>query len=150
MTAPGAHKFCPACGQPSAVDAAFCAKCGHAFRTTFAPPPNQPPNQTQFFHGHPPPGYHQPPYPYQAAPDRNRFIVALLLCIFVGGLGIHRMYLGHTSSGVTMLMLSVIGVVTYLFCIGALLLMAVGIWALIDLILIATGNLGPTDGTRLV
>lgn len=60
------------------------------------------------------------------------------------------MYLGRTSSGVTMLMLGVIGVVTYLFCIGALLLMAVGVWALIDLILIATGNLGPTDGTRLV
>lgn len=57
-------------------------------------------------------------------------LVALILCIFVGGLGIHRFYLGYTG----------IGIIQLLTAGGC------GVWALIDLIRIATGDLGPKDG----
>lgn len=56
-------------------------------------------------------------------------IVALLLCIFVGGLGIHRFYLGYTWQGIVQLLTG-----------GGC-----GIWALIDLIRIITGDLQPKD-----
>jgi len=57
-------------------------------------------------------------------------LVALLLAIFVGTLGIHRFYLGYTGIGILQL----------------LTLGGCGIWSLIDLILIATGNLQPKYG----
>lgn len=57
-------------------------------------------------------------------------LVALLLCIFVGGLGIHRFYLGYTWQGVVQL----------------LTLGGCGIWALIDLVRIIIGDLGPKNG----
>ncbi len=57
-------------------------------------------------------------------------LVALILVIFVGGLGIHRFYLGYTSIGIIQL----------------LTLGGCGIWALIDLVRIATGDLKPKGG----
>lgn len=57
-------------------------------------------------------------------------LVALLLVIFVGGLGIHRFYLGYTT----------IGIIQLLTAGGC------GIWALIDLIRIITGDLKPKGG----
>lgn len=57
-------------------------------------------------------------------------LVALLLVIFVGGLGIHRFYLGYTTIGIIQL----------------LTLGGCGIWALIDLIRIVTGDLKPKNG----
>lgn len=58
-------------------------------------------------------------------------LVALLLVIFVGVLGIHRMYLGYIG----------IGIIQLLTAGGC------GVWALIDLIRIITGDLGPKDGS---
>lgn len=58
-------------------------------------------------------------------------IVALLLVLLVGGLGIHRFYLGYTWQGVVQLL-----------TLGGL-----GIWSLIDLIRIITGDLQPKDGS---
>ena len=58
-------------------------------------------------------------------------LTALLLCIFVGALGIHRFYLGYTTIGIVQL----------------LTLGACGIWSLIDLIMIITGDLQPADGS---
>ena len=57
-------------------------------------------------------------------------LVALLLCLVIGGLGIHRFYLGYTWQGVVQLLTA-----------GGC-----GIWALIDLIRIITGDLQPKDG----
>jgi len=58
-------------------------------------------------------------------------IVAAILCFFVGGLGIHRFYLGYTWQGVVQL----------------LTLGGCGIWTLIDFIRIVIGDLGPKDGS---
>ncbi len=57
-------------------------------------------------------------------------LVALLLALFVGVLGIHRFYLGYTGIGIIQLIT----------------LGGFGIWSLIDLILIITGDLGPKNG----
>ncbi|WP_284651316.1 TM2 domain-containing protein [Flavobacterium terrisoli] len=57
-------------------------------------------------------------------------IIALVLCALVGGLGIHRFYLGYTWQGIVQL----------------LTLGGCGIWALIDLVRIITGDLGPKNG----
>ena len=57
-------------------------------------------------------------------------LIALILCIVGGALGIHRFYLGYYGIGVIQLLTA-----------GGL-----GIWALIDLIRIITGDLKPKDG----
>ena len=59
------------------------------------------------------------------------FLVALLLSILVGSLGVDRFYLGYIGLGLLKL----------------LTLGGFGIWWLIDLIMIATKSLGPADGS---
>ena len=58
------------------------------------------------------------------------WIAALLLCIFLGALGVHRFYLGYTWQGIVQLLTA-----------GGL-----GIWTLIDLIRIITKDLQPKNG----
>jgi hypothetical protein len=62
--------------------------------------------------------------------DKNQ-TVAWLLALFLGGLGIHRFYLGYTWQGVVQLLTA-----------GGC-----GIWALIDFIRILTGSLQPKNGS---
>ena len=57
-------------------------------------------------------------------------VTAVILSALVGGLGIDRFYLGYTLLGILKL-------ITF----GGF-----GIWYIIDLILIATGELGPKNG----
>lgn len=57
-------------------------------------------------------------------------MTALLLCFFVGVIGIHRFYLGDTTGGIIQLL-------TAGLC---------GIWTLIDFIRILTGDLKPKNG----
>ena len=61
------------------------------------------------------------------------FVPALLLCLLLGGLGVHRFYVGKIGTGILML-------VTF----GGL-----GIWALIDLIVIAVGSFKDKNGLVL-
>jgi TM2 domain-containing membrane protein YozV len=60
-------------------------------------------------------------------------LAALLLCLFLGILGIHRFYVGKIGTGVLQLL-----------TIGGL-----GIWALIDLIIIAVGKFTDGEGNTL-
>jgi len=62
------------------------------------------------------------------------WLTTLLLAIFLGGLGVHRFYTGHTKVGVIQL----------------LTLGGCGIWALIDIIQIAMGNFRDAQGRELV
>lgn len=62
--------------------------------------------------------------------DANRWLVLLLLCFFLGCFGIHRFYVGKTATGVVQL----------LTCGGC------GIWALIDFVMIVTGNFTDAEG----
>ncbi len=111
----------------------MCQKCGKQFEGNFCPHCGAPAQQAP-----PPPNYAQPPYAQPPVPpyadqqanawnygisDKDQ-IVALLLCIFVGGLGIHRFYVGKIGTGIL-----------YLFTGGLF-----GIGWLVDLILIACGS----------
>jgi len=60
-------------------------------------------------------------------------LATLLLCIFVGVFGVHRFYVGKTGTGVAQLL-----------TLGAL-----GIWVLVDLILIAVGSFRDGEGRRV-
>ena len=66
-----------------------------------------------------------------AAAEGKSQVIALILAALIGGLGIHRFYLGYTWQGIVQL----------------LTLGGCGIWALIDLIRIITGDLQPKDGS---
>jgi len=64
----------------------------------------------------------------------KQWLVALLLSLFLGGLGIDRFYLGYGGLGVLKL----------------LTLGGIGIWALVDFILIALNKLPDANGNKLV
>ena len=58
------------------------------------------------------------------------FVATLILCILLGGLGVHRFYVGKTGTGILMLL-----------TLGGL-----GIWQLIDLIVIAVQKFKDSKG----
>ncbi|MGV7904022.1 TM2 domain-containing protein, partial [Mycobacterium kansasii] len=80
--------------------------------------------------------------------DKSK-LAAGLLQIFLGGWGIGRFYLGSTSIAVTQLVLTVIGIVTSIILIGFVILIGVGIWALVDGIMILTGSVRDPQGRPL-
>lgn len=94
------------------------------------------------------PSYNQPPIYaqqayYQAAQQRPGYgyaqkskIVAGLLGLFLGTLGIHNFYLGYTGKAVAQLLLTLIG---WIILIGPIIS---GIWALIEAILILCSSYG--------
>lgn len=98
--------FCPKCGKEVFEDAVVCIHCGRALSGSTAE---------------------------VAKPGQKDWLTALLLCIFLGGLGIHRFYSGHTGIGLIQL-------ITLGGC---------GIWTLIDLIKIATGSYVDANGQPL-
>ncbi|MDX1445983.1 TM2 domain-containing protein [Lishizhenia sp.] len=58
------------------------------------------------------------------------FVTLILLAVLLGGFGVHRFYAGKIGTGILMLI-----------TLGGL-----GIWSLIDIILIATGNFKDKNG----
>jgi TM2 domain-containing membrane protein YozV len=73
------------------------------------------------------------------------FVTALLLCIFLGGLGVHRFYTGHIKTGVGMLVLGLLSILTF-----GITGFAVFVWAVIDIVNICTGKFKTVEGADLV
>ncbi|MDR3376053.1 MAG: NINE protein [Ancalomicrobiaceae bacterium] len=95
---------CRGCGRPIHVTAAACPHCGAV-------------------------NEHHPDY----SPTDKRILIAFVLCFFLGGLGMHRFYVGKWGTAILM-------IVT---------LAGLGIWWLVDMIIIATGNFTDRDGNKI-
>lgn len=65
--------------------------------------------------------------------SEKEWLVTLLLCFFLGALGVHRFYVGKIGTGILQL-------ITVGGC---------GIWTLIDLIMIITGNFKDKEGNEI-
>lgn len=74
--------------------------------------------------------------------DKSK-IVAGLLGIFLGVLGIHNFYLGYTTKAVIQLLLGTVGAC---LIVGP---MISGIWGFIEGIMILMGNVNDVDGKKL-
>ncbi|MEI6287544.1 MAG: TM2 domain-containing protein [Bacillota bacterium] len=116
--------FCQKCGNEIDQGAAFCGKCG-ARATVVANNYNQTSNSP-------------PPINQRITTPAKSKTTAGLLGIFLGGLGIHRFYLGYTMIGVIQI------VVSFLTGgIGAL-------WGFVEGILILTGSMNTDAEGRLL
>ena len=96
------EKFCFACGEKINSRAEICPYCGVRQQDV---------------------GSSQPEYMAEAATSSKKTSAALL-AFFLGGLGIHKFYLGYSTSGLIMLLVSLIS------C--GLLALPIGIIALVE------------------
>ena len=103
------EKYCTECGALINNKAEICPKCGVRQFEQVAPVSTE------------------------MVAQRNKWITCLLLCWFLGILGVHRFYTGHTGIGVLQL----------------LTLGGCGIWTLIDFIIIASGNFKDAQGNPI-
>lgn len=101
--------FCPKCASQNDDGSNFCKTCGVNLLI-------QTNNNTGV----------------QTVSEKN-WLITLLLCIFIGALGIHRFYVGKTGTGILMIL-------TF----GGF-----GIWVLVDIIMIATNAFTDVNGLHL-
>lgn len=110
--------FCQACGSETNALAEICIKCGARLAKAES---------------------------VDISP-KSRLAVTLLAW-FLGFFGAHRFYLGKTGTAVTMLLLGIVGWITiWIYGIGFLFLVAVGIWAFIDFIMAVAGTTKDKEG----
>ncbi|MDR2797633.1 MAG: TM2 domain-containing protein [Treponema sp.] len=105
------EKFCSSCGAVIKKEAELCPKCGVRVLAQGAGA--------------------RPHYPEGYAP--KNWLTALLLCLFLGVIGVHRFYVGKIGTGILQL----------------LTLGGFGIWVLIDLITICCGKFTDKNGYLL-
>ncbi len=99
-------KYCQNCGAETDPNAEICTKCGVRLALALS-----------------------------EQPEKSK-MAAGLLGIFLGGLGIHRFYLGYIPIGVAQLVLALLGIVT---C--GITSVVAALWGLIEGILILTGSI---------
>ena len=102
--------FCSNCGKEVDDKALICVNCNCAVKNAVLKPESQ-----------------------------KSFTSVFLLCFFLGGVGAHRFYTGHTYTAITMLIL----------CISLIGAPIAALWAFIDLIRIITGGFKTASGESL-
>lgn len=102
--------YCPNCGKPVEGETNFCPHCGAPLKLA----------------------NYQKKSSSEATND-DRWLIALLLSILVGSLGVHRFYTGNVITGVLML-------VTLGGC---------GVWTIIDIVMIAGNTYRDGEGNTL-
>ncbi len=128
------NKFCQNCGAETRPEQEVCLKCGTLLKRE------------------------------EKSPGRKTKLIALLLCLFLAPLGVHRYYMGRVGSGVAMLLLY-FSIFVFLFMgamrsfpepvwigllvFGAFALVGYMVWWIIDLISIATGKMKDRQGRKL-
>ncbi|MBV8819918.1 MAG: TM2 domain-containing protein [Acidobacteriaceae bacterium] len=154
--------YCTNCGTSNEPGTQFCTNCGSPLSAVSGAPQNDPakasspppapmpqpsqPPQYQQQSQYQQPQYQQPPYqqpgyqqqPYDPAAKSK--LVAGLLGIFVGWLGVHRFYLGYNNIAMAQLACGVVGLVLSPFTCG-LILIGASVWGLVDGIMILTGSI---------
>ena len=105
--------YCQKCGKEYLSNAKYCQNCGILLS-------NNPPMATSSVSA--------------ATVKQRELIVALILSIFFGHIGVDRFYMGYVGLGLLKL-----------FTFGGC-----GVWWLIDIILIATRKLSDSDGMPLI
>lgn len=117
-------RFCNTCGVEVHPLAEICPKCG----VRLAKPARRD----------------------QADVSPKSRLTATLLCSllwFLAIFGVHRLYLGKIGTGVTMLILGILGWLTWWFYGLGILFWAIGgIWQIVDFVLILSGSMKDGDG----
>jgi TM2 domain-containing membrane protein YozV len=118
--------FCRNCGASTDDASQFCIRCGASLQGEGA---ETPPSSPQ-----PPP----PASPYAAPGVREpkQKLVAGLLGILLGSLGIHRFYLGYNGIGTVQLVLGLLGMLT---C--GITTIVSAIWGIVEGVMILTGSI---------
>lgn len=168
-------KICKSCNAINAEDAVFCTTCGampldepfpisgsysgqnphhssELVKPQLPPPPSYLSDVSPGYQSGYRPGYQsgridqlQPVNVVIVNQGKSKGTAALL-AFFLGGLGIHRFYLGHAGIGIAQLLLLLGG---FLTC--GVTSIAAGLWAFIDFILILTGSISKdAQGNPLV
>lgn len=140
--------FCKNCGAQYVTDeAVMCVKCGSAKGTgiNFCPNCGQPtpPNSAVCLNCGVALGANG------AMGDKSK-IVAGLLGIFLGWLGIHNFYLGYTKKAVIQLVCSIVGMILSCVVIGAFVVLGMEIWGLVEGIQILMGKIDRDADGRLL
>ncbi|UYP47073.1 hypothetical protein NEF87_003358 [Candidatus Lokiarchaeum ossiferum] len=96
-------KYCVNCGGENNPGAKFCALCGAEMSPT-APPTNQEPQYQQNTYSQPEYQQAQPVYANQSGqindPNRKDRVAAAIFGIILGGIGVHKFYLGNIGMGI--------------------------------------------------
>lgn len=119
-----ASNYCPNCGSETNEMAAVCTNCGVALKGKGATG--------------------------TGVTGEKSKLVAGLLAIFLGHIGLHEFYLGEKQKGLYKIIASVISAVLVVFVgIGFIGFVAIWVWNIIDAVKIFQGKVTDADGNEL-
>lgn len=114
--------YCPKCGKALDDSAFVCSDCGYRIKENFNNKSN----------------YAAPikkPVTSAVSEKSKSKVLAGLLAIFLGFLGIHNFYLGYVTKGIIQLVISLLGI--FFYGSGTIFMF---IWAVVEAVLIFTGK----------
>ncbi len=79
-------------------------------------------------------------------------VTLAVVCFFLGGLGIHRFMVGKVGTGIVMLLINILSIISLPFTFGLGIIGIIFIitpWVLIDFIVILTGNFKDKAGCKI-